>query len=71
MSRNIGIIDQAVRAVLGLAAVAYFLKDGLNVGGLGLIGFLGAYLLATALCLYCPIYGALGLSTYGPLDRSV
>lgn len=70
MPRNIGIVDQVVCAMLGLAILAYVLKDDLYFQGLGLVGFLGAYLLATALFLYCPLYGVLGLSTYGRLDRS-
>jgi Protein of unknown function (DUF2892) len=70
MPRNIGIVDQVVRAMLGLAVIAYFLKDGISAGGLGLAGVFGAYLLGTALFLYCPLYGVLGLSTYGRLDRS-
>jgi Protein of unknown function (DUF2892) len=69
MPRNIGIVDQVVRAMLGLAILAYCLKDELSFG-LGLVGFLGAYLLATALFLFCPLYGILGVSTYGRLDRS-
>jgi hypothetical protein len=71
MRRNIGIVDQVVRAMLGLAFVAYFLKDEFHVQGLGLVGFFGACLLATAIFLYCPLYGVLGLSTYKRLDRSV
>lgn len=71
MPRNIGIVDQAVRAVAGLAALAYVFKDSLPVEGLALGGFLAAYLLSTALFVYCPLYGALGLSTYGRLDRSI
>lgn len=74
MPRNIGIVDQVVRAMLGLAFLAYFLKDEPHFEGLGLVGlvgFIGAYLLATALFLYCPVYGILGLSTYKRLDRSV
>jgi DUF2892 family protein len=67
MPRNIGIVDQVVRAMLGFAFLVYVLKDGLYFQGLG---FLGAYLLATALFLYCPLYRVLGLSTYGRLDRS-
>ena len=71
MPRNIGIIDQAVRAMVGLAAIAYFLRDGFHVPALGLIGLFGAYLLATAIFVHCPLYGVLGLSTYGRLDKSV
>jgi len=70
MPRNIGIVDQVVRALLGLAILGYLLKDGLYANGLGVAGFVGTYLLATALFLYCPLYGALGLSTRGRLDRS-
>lgn len=70
MPRNIGIVDQVVRAMLGLAFLAYVLKDDLYFQGLDLVAFLGAYLLATALFLYCPLYRVLGLSTYGRLDRS-
>ena len=70
MPRNIGIVDQVVRAMLGLAFLAYCLKDELYFQGLGLMAFLGAYLLATALFLYCPLYGILGLSTYRQVDRS-
>ena len=70
MPRNIGVIDQVIRAILGLAFVAYFVRGSGVVDGLGLVGFAGAYLLATALFLYCSIYRALGLSTHGRLDRS-
>ena len=70
MPRNIGIVDQVIRAMLGLAILAYLLKDEFYFQGLGLAGFVAAYLLATALFLYCPLYGILGLSTYGRLDRS-
>jgi len=70
MPRNIGIIDQVIRAVLGLAFIAYFVRGNGVADGLSIVGFAGAYLLATALFLYCPLYGALGLSTHGRLDRS-
>jgi hypothetical protein len=70
MPGNIGIVDQAVRAILGLAAIAYVFRGGPFLEGTGLIGFLGIYLLATALFVYCPLYGVLGLSTVGRLDRS-
>jgi Protein of unknown function (DUF2892) len=70
MPRNIGIVDQVVRALLGLAILAYLFKDGLYTSGLGLGGLLGAYLMGTATLQYCPLYGWLGFSTYGRLDRS-
>jgi hypothetical protein len=70
MPRNIGIVDQVIRSILGLAFFAYVLNDGNFVDGLGLIGFIGAYLLGTAFFVYCPIYSALGLSSHGQFDRS-
>jgi hypothetical protein len=70
MPRNIGIVDQVVRAILGLAAIAYVFRDGPFLEGMGLIGFLGIYLLSTALFVYCPLFSLLGLSTIGRLDRS-
>ena len=48
MPHNIGIVDQVIRAMLGLAILAYFLKDEFYFQALGLAGFVGAYLLATA-----------------------
>ena len=67
MPRNPGIVDQMVRAIIGLTLLAYF-KDDFQ--GLGLASFLGAYLLAIALFLCCPLYGILGLSADRRLDRS-
>jgi hypothetical protein len=45
-------------------------KDNNFVDGLGLMGFVGAHLLGTALFVYCPIHAALGLSSYGQFGRS-
>ena len=70
MPRNIGIVDQVLRAMLGLAFLAYFLKGELYFGGPSLVGFIGAYLLGTALFLYCPLYGILGFCTHKRFDRS-
>jgi len=70
MPRNIGKIDQVVRAFLGLALIAYIGKDGAFVPESGLAVLIGVYLFATAIFSYCPLYRALGLTTFGRLDRS-
>jgi hypothetical protein len=70
MPRNIGTIDQVVRAFLALALIAYIAKDGTFVPGSGLAVLTGVYLFATAIFSYCPLYSALGLTTFGRLDRS-
>jgi Protein of unknown function (DUF2892) len=69
MHRNVGILDPVAGAVLGFAAIANPFRNGLDEG-LSLIRFVGLYPLATALFLYCPLYGVLGLSSFGRLDRS-
>ena len=71
MPRNIGTIDQVIRATLGLALVAYIGKDGILAPGASLAMLAGIYLFATAIFLRCPIYNLLGVSTFGRLDRSV
>jgi len=70
MLRNIGIIDQVIRAILGLTFVALTAQAGISAVTVVVSATAGVYLLATAIFLYCPIYAALGLSTFGCLDRS-
>ncbi|HET7884833.1 MAG TPA: DUF2892 domain-containing protein [Bradyrhizobium sp.] len=71
MQRNIGTIDLVVRAVLGLSLVVYLAKDGFFVPGSGLGVLVGSYLIGTGMLSFDPVYKMLGISTYGPLDRSV
>ena len=59
-----------VRAMIGLAILACFLKDELYFQGQGLVRILCAFLLVFALFRYCPLYGILGLSTDRRLDQS-
>jgi hypothetical protein len=70
MRRNIGVIDQTIRAVLGLAFVAVVAKDDISITTQVTAGVMGAYLLATAIVLYCPLYGIFGWSSCGHIDRS-
>jgi len=71
MRRNIGIIDQTIRAILGLALIALGAQEGISIWGDVLSILVAAYLLVTAIVLHCPLYRALGLSSYGQLDRSM
>jgi TM2 domain-containing membrane protein YozV len=70
MSRNVGTLDQAVRSLLGFALFAFVMKDGTVMPGSGLTALTAIYLFITGLFMYCPLYGLLGLSTSGRLDRS-
>ena len=60
MKSNVGMVDKAVRIVLGLGLLSLLvLLDG-NARWLGLIGIVP---LVTGSLGYCPLYSILGLST--------
>jgi hypothetical protein len=56
---NLGLVDRLLRIVLGLGLIAIVF-----VGPQTAWGFLGAVPLLTGLTGYCPLYRALGISTY-------
>lgn len=60
MTRNMGTVDRAIRAALGLALLSLlFILEG-NARWLGLIGLVP---LATAALGWCPAYRPFGIST--------
>jgi hypothetical protein len=63
MTRNVGLIDQYARIIIGLALIAYTLKDGSLGSGWLVAGTLGCVLIATAFFSYCPLYTWLGINT--------
>lgn len=70
MTRNIGRIDQFVRIVIGLALLAYTVKDG-SLGSDWLVpGVIGLVLIITAFFSYCPLYSVLGVTTCSKTDRT-
>jgi hypothetical protein len=68
MTKNIGMIDRAMRVVGGLVLLAFAL--GLIGAGspYSWIGWIGVVPLLTALLGNCPAYSLLGISTC-PLER--
>ncbi|WP_165445628.1 YgaP family membrane protein [Bradyrhizobium uaiense] len=62
MTRNVGLIDQYARIIIGLALIAYPVKDGSLGAGLLVAGTLGFVLIATAFS-YCPLYTLLGINS--------
>lgn len=56
--RNVGALDRALRALLGI-----FLVSLVFVGPRSFLGMLGLYPVLTAFLGYCPVYRALGWST--------
>jgi len=69
MTRNVGRIDQFIRIVIGLALIAYAVKDGSFVAGTVTVGLIGLILLLTAFFSYCPLYTLLGVRTSSRVDR--
>ena len=63
MPVNVGMIDQYVRIVVGLALVAYALQDGLSIQGWHWAGLIGLVLLVTAFFKSCPAYTIFGYSS--------
>ena len=63
MPANVGIVDQYVRIVVGLALVAFAFQNSLPVEGWHWAGLVGLVPLVTAFFRSCPMYSAFGLST--------
>lgn len=58
MKKNMGMVDRAVRAVVGVALVALA-----ATGTIGVWGWIGVVPLATAAIGWCPAYAPFGIST--------
>ena len=58
MTRNMGMMDRALRAVVGVALVALA-----ATGTIGAWGWIGVVPLATAAIGWCPAYAPFGIST--------
>jgi hypothetical protein len=68
MTVNMGMVDRAVRVVIGLALIAYAVPIGFHHTGWNWVGWIGVIPILTALTGFCPAYTLLGLSTC-PLKR--
>lgn len=62
MKRNVGTIDRALRAVVGIALIAWAFFGSSEFAWAGWIGVLPLF---TAVIGWCPPYGLLGISTCG------
>jgi len=63
MNINIGPIDRAIRALIGIALIAYAIPIGFPETGWNWVGWIGVVPLATAAVGFCPIYRLIGTST--------
>ncbi|MFZ9037320.1 MAG: YgaP family membrane protein [Gammaproteobacteria bacterium] len=65
MQKNVGSIDRAIRAVVGIALLAVYFIGGLQ-GALGIVALVaGIVMLGTAAIGWCPPYALLGINTCG------
>lgn len=65
MQKNVGSIDRAIRALVGIALLAVYLLDGIQ-GTLGIVVLVaGIVMLGTAAIGWCPPYSLLGINTCG------
>ena len=63
MKKNIGTVDRAIRAIVGIIAIAAFAL-GMVEGTLGIVALVvGAVMLGTSVISWCPPYALLGIST--------
>ena len=68
MKPNMGTLDRAIRAIVGLAAIAAW-PLGLLEGTLAIVSLVvGIVLLATAALGWCPPYTLLGINTGAARD---
>jgi hypothetical protein len=63
MNANVGKIDRALRAIIGLILIAYAIPLGFPETGWNWVGWIGVVPLLTAFVGFCPAYTLLGVST--------
>jgi hypothetical protein len=63
VSKNVGMIDRAIRVVVGLVLIAYAIPMGFPATGWNWVGWIGVVPLLTAILGICPLYSMIGLST--------
>ena len=65
MQKNVGSIDRAIRALVGIALLAAYLLGGIQ-DTLGIVALVaGIVMLGTAAIGWCPPYSLLGINTCG------
>ncbi len=68
MKANMGTVDRAIRAIVGIALIASW-PLGLFAGVIAIVlPLVGAVLLVTAMLRWCPPYTLLGINTGAPKE---
>jgi hypothetical protein len=63
MTTNVGMLDRALRVIVGLALIAFALNLIFPDTGWNWIGWIGVMPIVTALVGNCPAYSVFGIST--------
>lgn len=63
MTVNMGMVDRAIRLVVGVILIAFAIPVGFSQTGWNWIGWIGVIPILTALIGNCPAYSLLGVST--------
>ena len=70
MKRTVGVIDQVIRVIVGIAAVIAALVIGVSTAWGIVLLVVALILLLTGLSGYCPIYSALKIDTLAKSKKS-
>ena len=63
MTVNVGILDRAIRIIIGVLLIAYAIPFGFPSTGWNWVGWIGIVPIVTAVLGYCPAYSVLGFSS--------
>lgn len=63
MMRNVGLLDRAVRVIVGVTLIAFAIPVGFPQTGWNAVGWIGLLPLVTGIVGYCPAYSLFGLKT--------
>jgi hypothetical protein len=63
MTVNVGVLDRAIRVIIGVMLIAYAIPFGFPSTGWNWIGWIGIVPIITAVLGYCPAYSVLGFSS--------
>jgi hypothetical protein len=63
MTTNMGMMDRAVRLVVGALLIAYAIPIGFPTTGWNWVGWIGVIPIITAVIGNCPLYSVFGFST--------
>ena len=70
MTKNVGGVDQAVRVIVGIAALVLAAVGGLPEWGVLVSGVVGVIALVTGSLGFCPLWTLLGINTTCPLKEN-